>query len=99
MEAPAIPGLARQLHAVEQAQQPVGCVRDVVLAGLPVMQSPFSDVKKLRASRQVKAQVAVHVPEPKRKLGAGVRRLLNRSCSYLRSEKLSVEHAAWPQFN
>lgn len=44
-----------------------------MLAGLPVMQSPFSDVKKLRAALQVKAQVAVHGAEPKRKLGAGFR--------------------------
>jgi len=64
---------AGQLHAVEQAQQPVGRVRNVMLAGLPVMQSPFGDVKKLRAALQVKAQIAVHGPEPKRKLGAGFR--------------------------
>ena len=36
------------------------------------MQSPLSDVKKLRATGQVQAQIAVHGPEPLRKLGAGV---------------------------
>ncbi|WP_208911172.1 hypothetical protein [Paracidovorax avenae] len=37
------------------------------------MQSPFVDVKKLRAASQVKAQVAVHGAEALGKLGAGVR--------------------------
>jgi hypothetical protein len=73
MKAPARPRVAGQLHPVEQAQQPVCRVRDVMLAGLPVMQSPLGDVKKLRAALQVKAQVAVHGPKPKRKLGAGFR--------------------------
>ena len=50
-----------------------GRVRGVMLAGLPVMQSPFSDVKKLRAALQVKTEAAVHGAEPKRKLGAGFR--------------------------
>jgi hypothetical protein len=30
-------------------------------------------MKKLRAALQVKAQIAVHGPKPKRKLGAGFR--------------------------
>nr|WP_232727797.1 hypothetical protein [Acidovorax sp. 69] len=73
MKAPAVPGVAGQLHAVEQPQQLVGRKRDVVFARLPVMQSALSDVKKLRATGQIQAQVAVHGFEPKRKLGAGVR--------------------------
>lgn len=72
MEAPALPGLARQFHAVEQPQQPVRCVRDVVLAAGPVMQSTFGDVKKLRAARQIQAKALVHDPEAQGKLGAGV---------------------------
>lgn len=57
---PASPGWPRQLHAVKQPQQPIGCIRDVMLARLPVMQSALGDVKKLRAAGQIKAQVAVH---------------------------------------
>lgn len=56
-------------------------------------------MKILRAGGLIPAEVSVQGDEAGGKLGAGVRRLLNRSCSYLRSEKLSVEHAAWPQFN
>ncbi|MBF9264288.1 hypothetical protein [Paracidovorax cattleyae] len=37
------------------------------------MQSPFGDVKKLRAAGQIEAQVAVHGTEALGKLGAGVR--------------------------
>lgn len=72
MEAPTLPSSTRQLHAVEQAQQPVRCIRDVVLAGLPIMYSPGRHMKKLRARRQIHAQASVHGAEILSKLGAGI---------------------------
>lgn len=73
MKAPASPSGSRQLHPVEQPQQPIGGIGDVVLARRPVMQSALGDVKKLRTAGQIQAQVAVHGPEGLSKLGAGVR--------------------------
>ena len=54
VEAPARPGVAGQLHPVQEPQQLVSSKGDVVFARLPVMQSALCDVKKLRAARQIK---------------------------------------------
>lgn len=67
-----MPGLARQLHTIEQSQQLVRGERDVVLAGLPVMYSPARHMKKLRASGQIHAEASVHGTEVLSKLGAGI---------------------------
>lgn len=72
IEAPTLPSLVRQLHAVEQAQQSVRRIRDVVLAGFPVMYSPGRHMKKLRAAMQIHAQASVHGAEILSKLGAGI---------------------------
>lgn len=72
MEAPTLPSSTWQLHAVEQAQQPVRCIRDVVLAGLPIMYSPGRHMKKLRAAMQIHAEASVHDTEVLSKLGAGI---------------------------
>ena len=72
IEAPALPCLARQLHTVEQPQQLVGGVREVVLAGFPVMYSPSRHMKKLRTGVQIHAQIPVHGAEATGKLEAGI---------------------------